>query len=260
MNKSKNQASGNDYSKRIRKMALVRLQKYFTDCGIMSRRAAEEQIRLGRVRVNGSVAKIGDTIEAGVDTVEYDGRIIVPMCDEKVCIALNKPRGIVTTVSDEKGRPSINMLVADLGIRVYPIGRLDMDSDGLILLTNDGELANRLTHPKHEIPKIYHVSVKGKPTNEQISVLRGKMMLDGYEILPVKVTVISNAKYDTDSTVLEMTLYEGRNRQIRKMCEKADLKITRLTRIAIGKILLGGLPTGKWKRLSKNEIDYLKGN
>jgi 23S rRNA pseudouridine2605 synthase len=130
------------------------------------------------------------------------------------------------------------MLVSELGIRVYPIGRLDMDSDGLLLLTNDGELANRLTHPRHEIPKLYHVHVRGRPTKEQLSSLGGKMNIDGYEILPVKVQVVSYAGSDTESSVLEMTLYEGRNRQIRKMCDLTGLRITRLTRVAIGKISL----------------------
>lgn len=241
-------------------MAPIRLQKYFTDCGVMSRRAAEEQIRLGRVLVNGRVASLGDTVEVGVDTVEYNGRPVVPTCDEKICIALNKPRGFVTTMSDEKDRRNVSMLVSSLGARVYPIGRLDMDSDGLLLLTNDGELANRLTHPKHEIPKIYHVAVRGAVSADKINALGKKMVIDGYEILPVKVTVISSARTERDSTVLEMTLFEGRNRQIRKMCEMTDLKITRLTRIAIGEIRLGALSEGKWRRLSKKEVEYLKGN
>ena len=240
-------------------MEPIRISKYFTDCGVMSRRAAEEQIQLGNVYVNGKPAKIGDTVEAGIDTVEYNGRVIVPMCDERVCIMLNKPRGFVTTSSDERGRPTVTMLVSELPIRVYPIGRLDMDSDGLLLLTNDGELANILTHPRHEIPKVYHVSVRGIPTEQQLSVLREKMKIDGYEILPVKTTVISKARADNECTVLEMTLYEGRNRQIRKMCDRAELKVTRLSRVAIGKIHLGKLPSGKWRRLSKAEIEYLKG-
>lgn len=236
-------------------MALIRLQKYFTDCGVLSRRAAEEQIRLGRVRVNGEIATIGAVIEPSVDKVEWNGNIIIPQCDESVCILLNKPRGYVTTMSDEKGRKNVNMLVCDLNIRVYPIGRLDMDSDGLLLLTNDGELANILTHPRHEIPKIYHVKVKGNATPEQIRALSGEMIIDGYKILPVKTSVISRTP---DNTTLEMTLFEGRNRQIRKMCDKVGLSVTALSRVAIGNIKLGALPTGKWRRLSKKEMEYLK--
>lgn len=241
-------------------MSLIRLQKYFTDCGVMSRRAAEEQIKLGKVRVNGRVAKVGDTVEPGVDKVELNGKIIIPACDEKVCIMLNKPRGFVTTMSDEKSRKNVSMLVEDLKLRVYPIGRLDMDSDGLLLLSNDGELANLLTHPRHEIPKIYRVTVKGKISSAQLELLQSKMTLDGYEILPVKTEIVIQAKGDTDCSVMEMTLFEGRNRQIRKMCERAQLRITKLTRVAIGSLRLGDLPVGRWRRLSKKEIEYLKGN
>lgn len=238
-------------------MAPIRLQKYFTDCGVMSRRAAEEQIRLGKVRVNGIVASVGDTVEPGVDKVELDGKIIIPMTEESVCIMLNKPRGYVTTMSDEKGRKNVSELVCDLGMRVYPIGRLDMDSDGLLLLTNNGALANKLTHPRHEIPKIYRVSVKGIPNAEQLKRLGSEMKIDGYKILPVKVEMISRARTPEESSVLQMTLYEGRNRQIRKMCDAVGLKIRRLSRISIGKIALGSLTPGKWRRLTKKEIDYL---
>ena len=238
-------------------MAPIRLQKYFTDCGVMSRRAAEEQIRLGKVRVNGIIASVGDTVEPGIDKVELDGKIIIPMTEESVCIMLNKPRGYVTTMSDERGRKSVSELVCDLGMRVYPIGRLDMDSDGLLLLTNNGSLANKLTHPRHEIPKIYRVSVKGNPTAEQLKQLGSEMKIDGYKILPVKVEIISRARTADESSVLQMTLYEGRNRQIRKMCDAVDLKIRRLSRVSIGKIALGSLTPGKWRRLTKKEIDYL---
>lgn len=238
-------------------MALIRLQKYFTDCGVMSRRAAEEQIRLGKVRVNGNIASLGDTVEPGVDKVEFNGKIIIPLTEENVCIMLNKPRGYVTTMSDERGRKNVSELVYDLGMRVYPIGRLDMDSDGLLLLTNNGALANKLTHPRHEIPKIYRISVKGVPTTEQLKQLGSEMKIDGYKILPVKVEVISRARTADESSMLQMTLYEGRNRQIRKMCDTVGLKIRRLTRIAIGRLTLGSLTSGKWRRLTKKEIDYL---
>ena len=238
-------------------MAIVRLQKYFTDCGVMSRRAAEEQIRLGRVKVNGVVASIGDTVDAGVDKVEYNGKIIIPTCDESICIMLNKPRGYVTTMSDERGRKNVSMLVSDLGVRVYPVGRLDLDSDGLLLLTNDGALANRLTHPRHEIPKIYHVAVKGFVTKEQLCGLSSEMTIDGYKIQPVEVTVLSSARTPEESTLLEMRLFEGRNRQIRKMCEQQELRVRRLTRVAIGDLKLGRVQSGKWRRLTKKEINYL---
>ena len=159
-------------------MAIVRLQKYFTDCGVMSRRAAEEQIKLGKVKVNGVVASIGDTVDAGVDKVEYNGKIIIPTCDESICVMLNKPRGYITTMSDERGRKNVSMLVSDLGVRVYPVGRLDMDSDGLLLLTNDGSLTNTLTHPRHDIPKIYNVTVGGKVSEEKLAILRSALVID----------------------------------------------------------------------------------
>ena len=236
-------------------MPTVRLQKYFTDCGVLSRRAAEEQIKLGRVLVNGKVAHLGDSVTPYTDKVEWNGKIIIPLCDEKICILLNKPRGYVTTMSDERGRKNVSMLVEDVGVRVYPVGRLDMDSDGLLILTNDGTLANELTHPRHEIPKIYHVKIKGYVSNEQITALSQPMLIDGYKILPVSVTASSRTP---DGSVLEMTLFEGRNRQIRKMCEQVGLTISRLTRVAIGNIKLEKLPSGKWRRLTKAEIEYLR--
>ena len=237
-------------------MESVKLQKYFSDCGVMSRRAAEEEIKMGRVKVNGSVAELGLRIDPERDVVEYRGRRIKPSDKERICILLNKPRGFVTTLSDEKGRRTVADLVASVGRRVYPIGRLDMDSDGLLLLTDDGELANRLTHPRHEIPKIYHVTVSGEASAEQLSKLCAPMELDGYEILPVKSEVISR---DSRSTTLEMTLYEGRNRQIRKMCEAVGLRISRLCRVAIGELELGALEVGRWRELTPDELSYLKG-
>jgi 23S rRNA pseudouridine2605 synthase len=237
-------------------MESVKLQKYFSDCGVMSRRAAEEEIKMGRVKVNGSVAELGLRIDPERDVVEHRGRRIKPSDKERICILLNKPRGFVTTLSDEKGRRTVADLVASVGRRVYPIGRLDMDSDGLLLLTDDGELANRLTHPRHEIPKIYHVTVSGEVSAEQLSKLCAPMELAGYEILPVKSEVISR---DGRSTTLEMTLYEGRNRQIRKMCEAVGLRISRLCRVAIGELELGALEVGRWRELTPDELSYLKG-
>ena len=221
----------------------------------MSRRAAEEEIKKGKVKVNGSTAMLGDRVLAGTDTVEYGGRIITPRCDERLYIMLNKPRGFVTTMSDEKDRKTVRDLVSDLGQRVYPVGRLDMNSDGLLILTSDGELANALTHPRHRIPKIYHVTVKGHPDERTLARLSSPMTIDGYEILPVKTQIKAATE---SSTVLEMTLYEGRNRQIRKMCQACDLKISRLSRVAIGSISLGTLEVGKWRRLTAEEVEYLK--
>lgn len=239
-------------------MEPIKLQKYFTDCGVLSRRAAEKEIEQGRVLVNGKPATVGLRIVPGQDVVEYRGKILLPRHTDTICIMLNKPRGYLTTVSDDRGRKTVADLTADVGRRVYPVGRLDMDSDGLLLLTDDGALANRLTHPKHEIPKIYHVSVKGAVSEHALAVLRSPLMLDDYPILPVQT---KRLRYDAadDETVLYMPLYEGRNRQIRKMCEAAELTVTRLCRVAIGDLSLDRLPVGKWRRLTEQELAYLRG-
>ena len=236
-------------------MEEIKIQKFFTDSGIMSRRAAEEEIKNGNVKVNGEIATIGMRIDPEKDIVTYREKQIKPRRDENVYLMLNKPRGFVTTMSDEQNRRSVADLISEVGARVYPVGRLDMDSDGLLLLTNDGALTNKLTHPRHEIPKIYRVTVSGGVSAEQLAILRAPMIIDGYEILPVKTEVISK---NGSQAILEMTLYEGRNRQIRKMCDAASLKIKRLCRIAIGDLSLGELPVGKWRYLTDDEIAYLK--
>ena len=236
-------------------METVKLQKYFSDCGIMSRRAAEDEIKKGKVTVNGEVADLGLRIDPDCDVVTYKGKRVLPLDSEKTYILLNKPRGTVTTLSDEKGRPTVISLLSGLSTRVYPVGRLDFDSDGLLLLTNDGELTNRLTHPRHQIPKIYHVTVKGDVSAEQLSKLSSALVIDGYRILPVNTEIIKKAP---SSTTLKMTLYEGRNRQIRKMCALCDLSVLSLTRVALGNITLGNLPVGKWRYLSEAEVSYLK--
>ncbi len=230
---------------------LIRLQKFFTDCGILSRRAAEAEIAQGKVKVNGVIASIGDKIDPDTDVVEYKGkRLRMPEHTAPLYVMLNKPRGIVTTSKDEKGRTTVLDLLKSVPARVYPIGRLDMDSEGLLLLTNDGELTCRLTHPKHEIPKIYHVTVSPAPTKEQLLQLASPMEIDGYRLRPVGIHPLSQ---DT----LEMTLYEGRNRQIRRMCEKVQLKVKQLRRVAIGDLHLGALPVGKWRVLTEQEVAYL---
>ena len=229
----------------------IRLQKYFSDCGILSRRAAEAEILSGRVLVNGTPASLGDKIDPKTDIVEYRGKRILPREDKPhLYVMLHKPRGVVSTAKDEKGRKNVTQLVRIPGARLYPIGRLDMDSDGLLLMTDDGELTNRLTHPRHEIPKIYHVTLSTPPSEDQLQVLRSPMELDGYRLLPVGVKVIAN-------NILEMELYEGRNRQIRRMCQAVGLKIKQLTRIRIGKLELGELPLGKWRYLTDDEVAYL---
>ena len=236
-------------------MEKIRLQKYFTDCGVLSRRAAEEEIKSGKVKVNGITAELGDKIDPEIDVIEYKGRRIMPRKEDKfVYILLNKPCGVVTSAKDEKGRICVTDLVK-CGTRVYPVGRLDLNSQGLILMTNDGELTNKLTHPRHEIPKIYEVDVVGKVTTEQLTILNSSMTVDGYVLLPVKTEFLAK---DDKFTTLRMTLFEGRNRQIRKMCEQVGLKVAKLTRVAIGSITLGNLQGGKWRYLTKEEIRMLK--
>lgn len=235
-----------------------RIQKIISSAGIASRRKAEEMLLAGRISVNGAVASLGDSADPETDVVCVDGKTVTAAV-KRTYIMLNKPRGYVTTASDEKGRKTVLDLVSDVEERIYPIGRLDMDSDGLLLLTNDGELTNKLTHPRHEIPKIYNVEVEGKVERDVIKKLSSPMKIDGYEILPVATSVLTMKKNPRfESTVLRMELYEGRNRQIRKMCEQCGLEVIRLTRIAIGDIRLGNLKSGDYRHLTKSQVDYLK--
>ena len=235
---------------------LVRINKYFTDCGVLSRRAAEDEIAKGKVKVNGKVAELGQKIDPKKDTVEYKGEVIKPRKGSKYTyVVLNKPCGYLTTMTDDRGRKCASELVRDVGTRVYPVGRLDMNSDGLLLFTDDGELANLLTHPKHHIPKIYHVKVRGERDDKKLEALGKPMEIDGYMIEPVKVELFSSR---SDACILKMTLYEGRNRQIRKMCEQVHLEVMSLRRVAIGDIQLGKLAPGKWRHLSGAEVNYLK--
>ena len=238
-------------------MEKIRLQKYFTDCGVLSRRAAEAEIRAGRVKVNGATAEIGQKVDPEADRVEYNGRVLrYPKNARNHYILLHKPRGFVTTLSDEKGRPTVATLVQSLGYRVYPVGRLDMDSDGLLLLTDDGALTQRLTHPRHEISKHYLVTVKGTVSPQILQTLNQPFLLDGYQTLPARVTL---RRQSATAAELTVELREGRNRQIRRMCETVGLPITKLTRIAIGSITLGDLPCGHYRHLSDSEVAYLKG-
>lgn len=228
----------------------------------MSRRAAEKEIENGLVTVNGKVASLGDKADPESDVILYKGRKIGgKKTSDNTYIMLNKPMGYVTTMSDEKGRKSVSELVSDVGRRVYPVGRLDMYSEGLLLFTDDGELANALTHPSHSIGKIYRVKIKGIIDRSHIEKLTSPMELDGYKIRPVKAKIIAAGKTDRDGntySTVEVTLFEGRNRQIRKMCEKCGLTVMRLCRTQVGEIVLDDLPVGKWRRLTDGEIEYLK--
>ena len=230
-----------------------RLQKILASRGIASRRKAEEMIAQGRVTCNGRIAQLGDSADPDIDEILLDGRPL-PSRGENVYIMLNKPRGFVTTLSDEKGRRNVAELVADCGTRVYPIGRLDMDSEGLLLFTNDGAFADRMMHPKHEIEKTYEVWVTGYRSGGE-ELLKRTISLDGYTIKPPKV-ILKSARGDQASFCI--TIHEGRNRQVRRMCQAAGMYVTRLRRISEDSLELGGLPLGKWRYLTDAEVKNLE--
>lgn len=230
-----------------------RLQKILSARGVASRRKAEELIQNGLVSVNGITASLGDTADPETDEILVDGSPL-PKQESYVYILLNKPRGFVTTLSDEKGRPNAAQLVADCGVRVYPVGRLDMDSEGLLLFTNDGAFANALMHPKHEVKKTYDVWVTGYVPGGEIRLSR-PITLDGYTIRPPKVKLI---RAEGKKAKFQVTIHEGRNRQVRRMCEAAGMYCTRLRRIKEGSLSLGDLPLGKWRYLSAEEVESLK--
>ena len=230
-----------------------RLQKIIAARGVCSRRKAEELILAGRVTCNGSVANLGDRADPDVDEIKVDGKLL-PSQRDYVYIMLNKPRGYVTTLSDEKGRPNAAQLI-DCGVRVYPVGRLDMDSEGLLLFTNDGEFANTLMHPKHEVNKTYRVLVEGY-SEEKLEKLREPIELDGYLIRRPDVKLLRTR--EKGQAQLLVTIHEGRNRQVRRMCDAAGMKVLRLQRIAEGKLKLGTLELGKWRYLTPEEIGLLK--
>ena len=231
-----------------------RLQKILSGRGICSRRKAEEYINDGRVCVNGSVAKLGDSADPELDEITLDGRPL-PSANEYVYIMLNKPRGFVTTLSDEKGRKNAAQLVADCGTRVYPVGRLDMDSEGLLLFTNDGDFANLLMHPKHEVNKTYHVVVTDY-SPENLEKLAQPVTLDGYTIRKPDVKLLKMLA--VRKALLSVTIHEGRNRQVRRMCDLAGMHVTRLIRISEGALQLGNLQLGKWRHLTAAEVEQLK--
>lgn len=231
-----------------------RLQKVLSAAGVCSRRAAEGYIEAGRVTVNGETARLGSRADLERDDVRLDGRPL-PARAEPAYLLLNKPRGYVTTLSDEKGRRTVAELVADCGVRVYPAGRLDMDSEGLLVLTNDGELAWRLTHPSGEVEKTYHVWVRG-PAAEAAERLSRVTDLEGEPILPARVETLRQGR---EEAALAVTIRQGKNRQVRRMCAACGLKVTRLRRVREHTLVLGSLPPGKWRYLTAAEVRALKG-
>lgn len=229
-----------------------RVQKILASCGIASRRKAEELICQGRVRIGEQICQLGDRADVETETIYVDD-VPVKKQEDKVYIMLNKPRGYVTTLKDEKGRKTLLDLV-DCGLRVYPVGRLDMDSEGLLLLTNDGELTNRLIHPAHQVDKTYDVWVNGYAPGKE-KAMEQPMDIDGYRISPAQVQL----RWQKGQTaMLSVTIHEGRNRQIRKMAEQCGMCVTRLRRMQEGPVSLGELPKGAWRYLTENEILALR--
>lgn len=231
-----------------------RIQKVLAQAGLCSRRAAEEMIRQGRVTIDGRRAELGDQADPARQKIAVDGKPVAA-AEKKVYLMLNKPRGYVSTAHDERGRKTVADLVRGCGARVYPVGRLDYDSEGLLLMTNDGALTQKLTHPSHEIGKTYQVTVRGDLS--RVPALSQPMKIDGYEIAPATVFILS--QQDEHTARLSMTIHEGRNRQIRKMCEQVGLDVRRLKRLSVGELELDrGLAPGKWRELTEEEIAYLQ--
>ncbi len=230
-----------------------RLQKILSQRGVCSRRAAETLISQGRVTCNGVAARVGDCADAEIDEIRVDG-VLIPSPNEKMYIMLNKPRGYVTTLCDEKGRKTVAQLVKSGGVRLYPVGRLDMDSEGLLLMTNDGDLAFRLMHPSHEIKKTYYVWVRGFQ-EDSIARLSRRVLLDSIPIRQPEVRLLTRSKM---SACISVTIHEGRNRQVRRMCALAGLQVTRLQRVREGCLFLGDLPLGGFRSLTREEVEMLK--
>ncbi|MGL4913089.1 MAG: pseudouridine synthase [Romboutsia sp.] len=235
----------------------MRINKYIASCGVASRRKAEELILNKKVKVNGKIVEeLSLQIDENNDVVEVDG-VKISTSENTVYILLNKPEGYITTVKDQFDRPSVIDILSSVSERVYPVGRLDYETSGLLLLTNDGDLTYKLTHPKHEIDKTYVARVKGKLTEEEISNFRQGLYIEDYKTAPAKLRVI---KYDNvqDVSMLEIKIHEGKNRQVRKMCKAINHPVLRLKRVALGKINLNDLKIGEYRHLTNEELNYLK--
>lgn len=231
----------------------IRLQKHLSESGVASRRKAEELIEQGKVRVNGRVAVLGAKVDPKRDKVTVSGKTVIANT-QKVYIMLHKPRGYVTTVKDELDRKCVTDLVKDVGVKLFPVGRLDRNSEGLLIMTNDGEFANNLTHPSAQVNKTYRVTVSGEADDEKLINLQQGIVIDGRKTRPCDVFV---AERKADRTVLIFIIHEGRNRQIRKMCEAVGLDVIRLKRTEIAGVKLGMLPQGKWRPLNEKEMRHL---
>lgn len=233
----------------------IRLQKFLAENGVASRRKSEELIARGKVKVNGHPVSLGDKVDPKKDIVTVFGERVMPSESGNIYIMLNKPRGYVTTMNDEMGRKCVAELIEDIDERLFPVGRLDRDSEGLLLFTNDGEFANMMTHPSMHISKTYRVTVKPCATEEQIVEMTSGVVIDGKKTMPATIQVLNDS---TDRTVFQITIHEGRNRQIRKMCEAVGLETIRLKRISVGSLKLGSLAVGQYRELKKEEVAALK--
>lgn len=235
--------------------SVLRLQKYLAECGVASRRGAETLIRDGRIKVNGkTIREMGVKIDEENDVVEFDEATVKPQT-KMVYIMLNKPVGFVTTVSDDKGRDTVMSLVSDIPIRIYPVGRLDYDTEGLLLMTNDGDLTYKITHPKNNVEKTYVAEVSGNISMDTIVRLRSGVVVDGAKTSPAKVEVVGATRLGTK---LKITIHEGRNRQVRKMFEAVGCVVKRLVRTEEAGLKLGHVPLGRWRKLTEPEINMLK--
>jgi len=231
----------------------IRLQKYLAECGVASRRKSEELISAGKVKVNGVTASVGDKVNPKHDKVTVSGKKVVSV-KKSVYIMLNKPRGFITTMSDEHDRKCVAELVKDINTRVYPVGRLDRESEGLLIMTNDGEFANALTHPSKHVSKTYRVTIRPEITKEQATAFRNGIEIDGRMTAPADLRVLETQE---NRTVVEVTIYEGRNRQIRKMFEALGIEVARLKRTKVGNLKLGMLKQGDYRDLTPDEVNSL---
>ncbi|WP_026073660.1 pseudouridine synthase [Acetivibrio cellulolyticus] len=235
-------------------MEMTRLQKYIADCGVASRRKAEELIQQGSVKVNGIVVSEMGIKVSSSDRVEVNGSVIKPE-SKKVYILLNKPSGYVTTVKDQFRRPTVIDLLKGVDERVFPVGRLDYETTGLLVLTNDGDFTHKMTHPRHEIEKTYQATIAGTPTKDEIHSFESGLEIEDYVTSPAKLKIISTKER---TCVIEVTIHEGRNRQVRKMCEAIGHPVLALKRISLGKVTLGNLPEGSWRELTRDEVNSLR--
>jgi pseudouridine synthase len=225
------------------------------ECGVASRRASEKLIQEGRVKVNGAVATLGQSVEPGVDRVELDGQSIVGRDAPPVYILLNKPSGFVTSAKDPKGRPTVLDCLKGVTTRVYPVGRLDLDVEGALILTNDGDLAHRLMHPSHEVPKVYQAWVQGRMEPETLTLFEKGILLEDGMAAPAKAEVLHEGP---SSTLVQLTLHEGRNHEVKRLCAAVGHSVKHLKRVAVGQVRLKDLRPGEWRHLSEREVRLLK--